>query len=77
MPKNADIKEFRKARDWSQERLASELGVDQSTISRLESGADSPRPYIVRALERLSDLYPVEPSALPDFTSDTSAPEAA
>lgn len=66
-----DIKKFREARNWSQERLASELGVNQATISRLESGASERRPYILRALERLADLHPAAAEA-PDTQESSS-----
>jgi transcriptional regulator with XRE-family HTH domain len=32
------VKKFRKKRDWSQEKLAEKLGVDQGSISNWESG---------------------------------------
>lgn len=46
------IKAFREAREWSQQHLASELGVDQATVSRIENGVE-PRAPIKKLLERL------------------------
>lgn len=70
MTKISDIKEFREARDWPQERLAAELGVNQATISRWENGADSPKASVLLALEYLARVYP-EPVA-----EDASAPDS-
>lgn len=35
---HTDLKTARERRGWDQKRLATESGVDQSTISRIESG---------------------------------------
>jgi transcriptional regulator with XRE-family HTH domain len=40
----ASIKAFRKARGWSQTELASLLGVDQATVSRMEHGTPAAGP---------------------------------
>lgn len=37
------LEAFRAARNWSQARLAHELGVDQATISRWENAPETPR----------------------------------
>lgn len=47
------IKTLRKDRTWSQQQFAAALGVDQATISRLESGASEPRGPVKVLLERL------------------------
>ncbi len=47
-----EIRDFRKKREWSQQQLASELGVDQATVSRIENG-DEPRAPIKKLLERI------------------------
>ncbi len=39
---------------WSQERLARELGVSFSTVSRWERGDGEPSPMAVRLLQELS-----------------------
>ncbi|TJV51119.1 MAG: helix-turn-helix transcriptional regulator [Mesorhizobium sp.] len=38
------VKAFREAHGWSQQQLASELGVDQATVSRIENGAEPSKP---------------------------------
>ena len=43
---------FRTRMQWSQRDLAAELGVDQATVSRIESGAEPSRP-VRRLLEAL------------------------
>lgn len=49
------IKSFRDSRNWSQQQLAEELGINQATVSRLETGVFTPRGAIKRLLERLMD----------------------
>lgn len=52
MKANFDIQELRRNLDWKQERLARYLGVDRSTISRMENG-QRPRGPVLRLLENL------------------------
>ena len=40
--KNMDLKLARVAKDWSQERLASEVGVSRQTINMIEKGKFNP-----------------------------------
>lgn len=47
------IKALRKTRDWNQQQFAAALGVDQATVSRLESGASEPRGPVKVLLERM------------------------
>lgn len=47
------IKTLRKNRSWSQQQFAAALGVDQATISRLESGATEPRGPVKVLLEHM------------------------
>lgn len=42
----------RRRRDWSQRRLASEIGVAPSFISELESGGRNANPALIRRLAR-------------------------
>lgn len=52
-PISADqVKALRVTREWTQQQLAAELGVDQATVSRIEAGAEVRGP-IKRLLERL------------------------
>lgn len=53
------IKSFRKSREWSQAELASQLGVDQATVSRAERGAPLPRPVELLLLRLVADYEPV------------------
>ena len=48
-----DIKALRKRLGWSQFRLGEYLGVDRSTLSRLERGERPPSGPVQRLLERL------------------------
>jgi transcriptional regulator with XRE-family HTH domain len=48
------IRAFRERREWSQQRLAKQLGVDQATVSRIEHGADPSGP-VRRLLEKLME----------------------
>ncbi|RUY28724.1 helix-turn-helix transcriptional regulator, partial [Mesorhizobium sp. M7A.F.Ca.CA.004.12.1.1] len=46
------VKALRASRKWTQQQLADELGVDQATVSRIETGSEPSRP-VKRLLERL------------------------
>lgn len=48
-----EIKQIRKQLGWSQERLARELGLSFSTISRWERGESHPSPAAQRLLNDL------------------------
>lgn len=41
-----DVLAFRKERGWSQARLAAELGVNQSTVARMELGRAPSGPML-------------------------------
>lgn len=47
-----DLKELRKARRWTQEELAAQLGCSQPTVCKMEQGGKISRPFI-KLLERL------------------------
>jgi transcriptional regulator with XRE-family HTH domain len=47
-----DIRELRRALNWSQDDLARHLGVDRSTVSRMESGKEPSGP-VKRILAQL------------------------
>lgn len=57
MDTNIDIKAFRKIRRWSQERLASELGVNQSTVARWEAAKSVP-VIVAKALSVIANEHP-------------------
>jgi len=44
--KPEQLKQFRKSREWSQKRLAEELGVIQQAVSKWESGKREIPKYI-------------------------------
>lgn len=50
------IKNFRKARGWSQAELAKQLGCDQATVSRLERGSAVARPVELLLARLVSDF---------------------
>lgn len=55
------IKSFRELRQMSQSELATELGVDQATVSRAERGGQLARP-VELLLRRLMSDVGFEPS---------------
>lgn len=74
------LREARKQQGWTQERLADESGVDQTTISRLET---DPKPNPTReTIERLAKALGIAPSKLrfaepePSGTVDHSSDRA-
>jgi transcriptional regulator with XRE-family HTH domain len=60
------IKSFRETRGLSQSELASELGVDQATVSRAERGGPLARP-VELLLHRLMTDVGFDPSAGPEL----------
>lgn len=58
MTEQIDLRKFRRARNWTQTRLADELGVNLSTVWRWENERASIKPYVRKALERIGELYP-------------------
>jgi transcriptional regulator with XRE-family HTH domain len=58
-----EIKQIRKQLGWSQERLARELGLSFSTISRWERGESKPSPAAERLLNQ--SVGPVLPKVKP------------
>jgi len=55
------IAELRAKKGWSQAKLAEEAGLTQSTLSRIESGAQEPR---AQTLVKIADALDVEYKAL-------------
>lgn len=56
-PEN-DIRTFRKARKWSQQRLAEELGVNTSTVWRWEKDGAGVNGVVQQAILRLAEQHP-------------------
>lgn len=48
------IKSLRESREWSQQQLADQLGVDQGTVSRIERGVAEPSKSARLLLERIA-----------------------
>lgn len=68
----AELRAWRKARDWSQQRMAQELGVSGDTIYRAEARKKSPlsralQEALKRAQDRLPGLTPDKPKADPGW----------
>lgn len=49
-----DVKRLRARFNWTQERMAREIGVSYATINRWENGRAIPRGLSILALERLA-----------------------
>ncbi len=47
------LRDIRKKKDWSQERLARELGVSFQTVHRWETGKFEPSPLAQEKIDRL------------------------
>jgi len=60
----SQIRELRKARDWTQKHLASLVRVSEGQISKYEAGANSPHPLTLARLARAFGL-PVD-AVLPE-----------
>lgn len=58
------IKKFRKAKGFTQEQLASKIGVSVMTIRRFESGTREPK---IKMLESIADVLEIPVSGLFDF----------
>lgn len=57
----ANLTRFRRFYGWTQEHVAKELEVDQSTIARWEAGLTEPRRHMK---VRLADLYQTDVAIL-------------
>jgi transcriptional regulator with XRE-family HTH domain len=62
----------RERKGWTQIELARQLGVAQSTVSRIEQGSALPRPALAVRLARLLEVSLSE--IYPDLASVLSAP---
>ncbi len=61
-PVTLRVRELRTVRRWSQAELARQSGVDQSVISRLESGETQAVSF--KNLEKLADALACDPGYL-------------
>lgn len=57
MQSSIDIKEIREAKGWSQDQLAVHLGLDRSSVSRMENGQEPKGPTRI-LLEQLALSLP-------------------
>lgn len=48
-----EIKEKRKAKGWTQQQLADEMGTHQITVARWETDKQKPHPSAIRLLKML------------------------
>lgn len=55
-PAPAKLRAFRGLKDWNQEQLGAELGVEKGWISRIESGDGSPSLELAAKIERLTGI---------------------
>jgi transcriptional regulator with XRE-family HTH domain len=58
------IKRLRKRLQWSQERLARELGFSYSTVSRWERGLSTPSPAAERLFSELAQAHRPKPKLI-------------
>ena len=59
------IREMRKARGWTQTRLAEEIDIDQKQVSRIEVGQSFPT---IDRLEKMSEALNVPMASFFDFS---------
>lgn len=53
----ANVKDMRKAREWSQDELAGKIGIEQNAVSLIENGRSNPTVLLV---EQIADAFEVE-----------------
>jgi transcriptional regulator with XRE-family HTH domain len=58
MSEQIDLHSFRTRLGWTQAQMADELGLDRSTVSRIETGQQRPSGPVIRLLGRLMQQYP-------------------
>lgn len=52
----ANVRKLRKAREWSQDQLAGELGMEQNAVSLLENARANPTILIVEQIALVFDV---------------------
>jgi transcriptional regulator with XRE-family HTH domain len=57
MSEAIDIRSLRDRLGWTQERLAQELGLDRSSVSRMETG-QSPKGPTAKLLKMIAEIPP-------------------
>jgi transcriptional regulator with XRE-family HTH domain len=51
----ANVRQLRRAKEWSQDQLAGAIGVEQNAISLIENGRSNPTLMIVEAIANALD----------------------
>tara|TARA_R110000787_G_scaffold189852_1_gene301413 strand:- start:298 stop:618 length:321 start_codon:yes stop_codon:yes gene_type:complete len=57
----SNVRQFRRARGWTLERLAGEVGVSRETIGKVERGISAP---LFETVEKIADALNVPPQNL-------------
>lgn len=52
----ANIKKLRKAREWSQDDLAAEAGIEQNAVSLIENERANPTLLVIEEIARALDV---------------------
>jgi transcriptional regulator with XRE-family HTH domain len=55
-----NVRRLRKAKEWSQDRLASEVGIDQNAVSLIENGRANPTILVIEEIARALEVGLVE-----------------
>ena len=56
----ANVRRLRKTKEWSQDRLAGEIGVEQNAVSLIENGRANPTLMIIEAIATALDAETAE-----------------
>jgi transcriptional regulator with XRE-family HTH domain len=48
----ANVRKLRKAREWSQDELAGQIGIEQNAVSLIENGRANPTLLVVEDIAR-------------------------
>lgn len=55
-----NVRRLRKAKKWSQDRLAAEVGIDQNAVSLIENGRANPTLLLIEEIARALEVGLVE-----------------
>lgn len=47
-----NVRRLRKAKEWSQDQLAAEIGIEQNAISLIENGRSNPTILVIEEIAR-------------------------
>ncbi|MET4085588.1 helix-turn-helix transcriptional regulator [Bradyrhizobium sp. S3.5.5] len=51
-----NVKRLRKVREWSQDELAGEVGIEQNAVSLIENGRANPTIIVIEEIARALDV---------------------